>query len=455
MAPLSAPERSCGSTAGTHPCFDDAARHRYARLHLPVAPACNVQCNFCNRKYDCANESRPGVTSVLLDPQQAADYVDAALRHQPRLSVVGIAGPGDPFAEPKVTLDTLHLVRLRHPELLLCVASNGLAIAEHAPELAKLGVGHVTVTVNAVDPLIGARIYSWVRHEGRVLKGTDGAAALWERQQEGIRALKSVGLTVKVNTVIVRGVNDRHVPEIARTVRALGADLMNPIPLYPADGAVFTAEQAPDARELLRVKVEAGEHIPLMTHCARCRADAAGLLGKDDPVLAQILAQSASRVPAELVEIPVPAAPPLPLPRSRVAVASSDGLSVNEGLGKASRFLIFDLDGTGARLAGERPAPPKGEGRWTAIGELLSDCSALLVSEAGLRPAGLLAESGIKIEVVRGNLDELAHAALQGVSLEAWRAVSACATCSQGNKGPGAGNKACACSSGAPCSGGS
>ena len=54
-----------------HPCYSPAAHHRYARMHLAVAPACNVQCHYCNRKYDCANESRPGVVSEVLTPEQA------------------------------------------------------------------------------------------------------------------------------------------------------------------------------------------------------------------------------------------------------------------------------------------------------------------------------------------------------------------------------------------------
>ncbi len=67
-------------------------------LHLPVAGACNVQCNFCNRKYDCLNESRPGVISALLTPEQAIAYTKQAVQRMPNISVVGIAGPGDPFA---------------------------------------------------------------------------------------------------------------------------------------------------------------------------------------------------------------------------------------------------------------------------------------------------------------------------------------------------------------------
>jgi nitrogen fixation protein NifB len=58
-----------------HPCYSEEAHHHYARMHVAVAPACNIQCNYCNRKYDCANESRPGVVSELLTPEEAAHKV--------------------------------------------------------------------------------------------------------------------------------------------------------------------------------------------------------------------------------------------------------------------------------------------------------------------------------------------------------------------------------------------
>ena len=55
----------------THPCYNEEAHRKYARMHVPVAPKCNIQCNYCNRKFDCSNESRPGVTSEVLSPEQA------------------------------------------------------------------------------------------------------------------------------------------------------------------------------------------------------------------------------------------------------------------------------------------------------------------------------------------------------------------------------------------------
>ena len=54
-----------------HPCYSDEAHHYLARMHVAFAPACNIQCNYCNRKYDCSNESRPDVVSELLTLDQA------------------------------------------------------------------------------------------------------------------------------------------------------------------------------------------------------------------------------------------------------------------------------------------------------------------------------------------------------------------------------------------------
>lgn len=80
-----------------HPCYSEEAHHHYARMHVAVAPACNIQCNYCNRKYDCANESRPGVVSELLTPEEAAHKVLVIAGKIPQMTVLGIAGPGLKF----------------------------------------------------------------------------------------------------------------------------------------------------------------------------------------------------------------------------------------------------------------------------------------------------------------------------------------------------------------------
>ncbi len=265
----------------THPCYCEAASRHYARLHLPVAPKCNVQCRYCHRRYDCVNESRPGVTSQRLTPEAALRRVDAVRAKIPHLSVVGIAGPGDPLASPRQTFATFALVRQAHPDLKLCLSTNGLALPEHLDAIAARGVSHVTVTVNAVAPAIGQAIYAWVRHGGRTYRGEEAAALLWAQQQAGLRGLVERDVLVKVNVVLIPGINDQHVVEIARTVSKLGAFMLNVMPLIPVAGTAFAGRRAPTLEERRAVVQACAPYLRIMRHCRQCRADAVGLLSHD------------------------------------------------------------------------------------------------------------------------------------------------------------------------------
>jgi nitrogen fixation protein NifB len=264
-----------------HPCFSKDAHKKYGRVHLPVAPRCNMQCNFCNRKFDCVNESRPGVTSTVLTPPQALAYLDHVLERQPEISVVGIAGPGDPFANPDETMQTLRLVRAKYPKMMLCLATNGLGIGPYIDELPALQVSHVTVTITAIDPAIAGEIYAWIRDGKRPLRGEEAASLLIARQTEALFRLKSKGIVVKINSIIIPGINDEHIPDIARKVGEMGADIMNCMPLVPVKGAAFEELPEPDNLTTARVRLQSGLHLPQMSHCARCRADAVGYVGEN------------------------------------------------------------------------------------------------------------------------------------------------------------------------------
>jgi nitrogen fixation protein NifB len=90
-----------------HPCYSEEAHHHYARMHVAVAPACNIQCNYCNRKYDCANESRPGVVSELLTPEEAAHKVLSGGGQDSSNDGAGYCWPWRPPGEPRKNLPHL------------------------------------------------------------------------------------------------------------------------------------------------------------------------------------------------------------------------------------------------------------------------------------------------------------------------------------------------------------
>jgi nitrogen fixation protein NifX len=100
----------------------------------------------------------------------------------------------------------------------------------------------------------------------------------------------------------------------------------------------------------------------------------------------------------------------------RVAAASSDGKYVNQHFGRATQFLIFDLEEDGGHrfvelrsnqpscsweTAEEPEAPKHGQ----TIG-ILADCQAVLVSRIGAAAEATLNAHGIKAFVIPNFIDE-------------------------------------------------
>jgi nitrogen fixation protein NifB len=263
-----------------HPCFG-GNHHKNGRIHLAVAPHCNIKCGYCTRRHDCANESRPGVTSRLLTPHEALARVrevkESALL-APIIKVVGIAGPGDPLANGE-TFETFRLIGREFPDLLLCMSTNGLLLPEKIDLLHSLGLHSLTVTINALAPRVGARIYGYIFYHGRRYTGTEAARILVANQLEGIERAAGYGLTIKVNTVLIPGINDDQVSLIAHRVKELGAVVMNVMPLIPQ--ADFTGFAPPSPERLDEVRRANEAIIGQFKHCRQCRADAVGLIGQD------------------------------------------------------------------------------------------------------------------------------------------------------------------------------
>lgn len=262
--------------AENHPCFG-FARNK-GRIHLPVCPGCNIECNFCNRTIN-TTENRPGVTSDILSPKEALDALSRALEICPDITVAGIAGPGDTLAS-NGAVETFKLIGEKYPGILKCMSTNGLLLNERAEELIALGIDTLTVTVNAVDPLIQAQIVSKIYYHGKVYTGVEAAEILIHNQLEGIKKVAAAGITVKVNTVLITEINKNHIPEIAKAVSEAGASMYNIIPLIPQHK--FKDFEEPTCVDIDKTRTLAGKYIDVFRHCQRCRADAVGVPGGED-----------------------------------------------------------------------------------------------------------------------------------------------------------------------------
>ena len=419
-----------------HPCYSEEAHHFYARMHVAVAPACNIQCHYCNRKYDCANESRPGVVSELLTPSQATKKVLAVAANVPQMSVVGIAGPGDPLANPEKTLETFRAIYKEAPDIKLCVSTNGLALPDVVDDLAELNVDHVTITINCVDPKVGAKIYPWIYWENKRIRGEEAAKILIERQQLGLEMLVERGILVKVNSVMIPGVNDKHLEEVSKIVKAKGAFLHNVMPLIaePEHGTFYgvMGQRSPNKAELQELQDSCSGDMNMMRHCRQCRADAVGLLGEDrgheftmDKVEAMdIDYKQAMEFRAEVhssieeqrnamkkvatVSLDAIGGVKQAQKKTRpvlMAVATEGQGVINQHFGHATEFLVYEASSDGVRFIGPRKVDQycigssecdDGESKLSMNIRTLEGCEAVLCAKIGLEPWGQLEEAGIE-----------------------------------------------------------
>ncbi|MET0387086.1 MAG: nitrogenase cofactor biosynthesis protein NifB [Polyangiales bacterium] len=444
-APTGCASSSCGSSDGPgdmpaeiwekikdHPCYSEEAHHYFARMHVAVAPACNIQCNYCNRKYDCANESRPGVVSEKITPEQAVRKVIAVANEVPQFSVLGIAGPGDACFDFRKTKATFEGVVQHVPDVKLCLSTNGLSLPDHVDEIASMNIDHVTITINMVDPEIGTKIYPWIYYQGKRWEGLEASKILHERQMLGLEMLKERGILCKVNSVMIPGINDEHLVEVNRVVKEKGAFLHNIMPLIsaPEHGTYFglNGQRAPTPAELKALQDKLSDGTKLMRHCRQCRADAVGMLGEDrgqefmlDQIPANISYDSSKRdayrevvakergehvaakqdIAEQLVgQVDAPVL---------VAVATKGGGRINQHFGHASEFQVYEVSGKGISYVGHRRVDQYCQGGFGEEATLdgviaaLSGVSVVLCAKIGDCPRESLEAAGIRAS------DEFAH----------------------------------------------
>jgi nitrogen fixation protein NifB len=271
MSPITQRAETLERLAKEHPCYTEQAGLNRGRMHLAVAPACNLGCNYCERTVGSRARlvKGPGTAARVLSPEEAALLVDRVAA-EGWLSVVGIAGPGEPLFNPQ-TFDTLRLVKRNHPELLLCVSTNGLLLPQKLDDLVACGVTALTVTINAVTRAVAEQLYAWALLHGRREPGHGVAQLVLDRQWSGLAEAIEKGLLVKVNSVLVPGGNERELAEVARRAGQLGAARHNIMPLIPRGRMRHIPRPDPDMVEETRAKCS--RYLIQFRGCQQCQAD--------------------------------------------------------------------------------------------------------------------------------------------------------------------------------------
>ena len=288
-------------------------------------------------------------------------------------------------------------------------------------------VDHVTITINCIDPEIGAKIYPWIFYDHRRHTGVEASKILIENQLLGLEMLTARGVLCKINSVMIPGINDSHLIEVNRAVKARGAFLHNIMPMIsaPEHGTVFglAGQRGPTAAELKAVQDACEGGVKMMRHCRQCRADAIGLLGEDRSAefptgkamalkinynpgsrkAYQVKAEEERKAieAAKAAEAAALAAKPSDV-KILVAVATKGGGRVNEHFGHAKEFQIYELSSLGVKIVGHRRVDLYcqdgfgDEDRLQKVIRAIQDCTAVLVAKIGTPPKEKLKEAGIE-----------------------------------------------------------
>ena len=172
-------------------------------LRLSITDRCNLRCVYC-----MPAEGMPWLAKQdLLTYEELTRFARVCLE-------CGVHGVRLTGGEPTVRADLPVLVRMLHdldPALDLSLTTNGLKLKEMSPALRDAGLKRVNVSL---DTLQRERFHRIARRDRL------------DEVLEGLAAARAAGFTpIKVNAVLMKGVNDDEVVSLARWARDEGYEL--------------------------------------------------------------------------------------------------------------------------------------------------------------------------------------------------------------------------------------
>lgn len=185
-------------------------------LRLSVTKKCNYNCIYCHREGEEESTSREMSLEEIVELGKAAKRIG--------ISKVKLTG-GEPLIRDDIVEIIKELASLKFEEVSM--TTNGFYLKEFASELVGAGLKRVNVNFPSLD-----------RETYKYITGIDGLDKVLEGIEEALKA----GLKpVKLNYVVLRGVNDRELEKMLEYVKSVKNLALQVIELEPAGkgGEVF------------------------------------------------------------------------------------------------------------------------------------------------------------------------------------------------------------------------
>ncbi len=176
-------------------------------LRISVTDRCNFRCRYCMP----VEIFGPGYAFKAREELLSFEEIVALARALVPMGIEKIRLTGGEPLLRRGLEDLVAMLAAIEGVKDIAITTNGVLLAHHAEALALAGLNRVTVSLDALDPGIFARM--------------NGVGAKVERVLAGVNAALAFGLPVKVNAVIQRGVNEGEILPLAKWAKATGVDM--------------------------------------------------------------------------------------------------------------------------------------------------------------------------------------------------------------------------------------
>ncbi len=375
-----------------HPCFNNYDFH-HAMIHLPVAGEYNVFFHRILQEKGQLSGICGENSSELLTPYEAVDRVQQAQKSIPNLTVAAIAGPGEVLADFESAKETLRLIRQSYPQMLLCLATNGLMLPVYAYHLISLGVNYVTVNMHTISPETGDKLYDHITYLGRHYTGIEGANILLQNQISGMSYLSSMGISVRMNILVMKDVNEQEICDMVYLAKECGCKMTNIVLPSMNNKDDFNGLNTYSNDEIGYLRRECEKIMPQSYFCKPCNSATVETLNTRFAIDFRDPGKgSAVKLQGEV-------------PHYRFAVCSKTGILIDEHFGHATNFYIYDVRDGFVTFLETRPTEQyaqgtkedKAAGRVYKLIKAIEDCNCVVCMRIGACPSDALREKNIDI----------------------------------------------------------
>ncbi|WP_020083944.1 GTP 3',8-cyclase MoaA [Hyphomicrobium zavarzinii] len=202
---------------GPTPGLQDPFGRYVTYLRVSVTDRCDFRCVYCMSENMSFLPKKDLLTLEELDRLCSA-FVTKGVK---KLRITG----GEPLVRKNIMSLFKSLSRHRETGRLeeLTLTTNGSQLAKYAGDLKAAGVERINVSIDTLDPVKFKAITRW----------GDLATVL-----DGVKAAQRAGLSIKINAVALKGVNEDEIEDLIRFSHGEGHDLtlIETMPLGDIEG---------------------------------------------------------------------------------------------------------------------------------------------------------------------------------------------------------------------------